>query len=129
MQRASHWKYHTFERYNTRSCSRLTHKAHQKVRKCGLTFPLKNRIVTFYENCTNKYDRVDKLRGVVSAPSGFLGYFRYNVLMAWANVTTYTSKRVHMDPKQLPEMLTFGLQRGWYPTRKVFSISHFLHLE
>src|SRR6218665_725472 len=61
----SHWKYHTFEGYYTRSCSfsKLRHKAHHKVRKCSLTFPLKNCIVTFYENCTNKYVRADTLGG------------------------------------------------------------------
>src|SRR6218665_908017 len=46
----SHWKYHTFKGYYICSSSKLRHKAHQKVRKCGITFPLRNGIVTFYEN-------------------------------------------------------------------------------
>ena len=33
--------------------SKLRHKVHQKVRKCSLTFPLQDGIVTFYEHCTN----------------------------------------------------------------------------
>ena len=37
-------------------------KAQQSVCKCSLTFHLKDGIVIFYENCTNKYGRVDKLR-------------------------------------------------------------------
>src|SRR6218665_442499 len=44
----SHWKYHTFDGYY-----KLRHKAHQMVLKCSLTFPLRNGIVIFYENCTN----------------------------------------------------------------------------
>src|SRR6218665_2491934 len=75
----SHWKCHTFEGYYTCSFSKLRHKAHQQVRKCSLTFPLKNDIVTFYENSTNKYVRVDKLGGWYP-PSGYLGYIRYNFL-------------------------------------------------
>src|SRR6218665_2262095 len=63
-----HWKYHTFEGYYTCSFSKLRHKAHQKVCKCSLTFPLMNGIVTFYVNCTNKYVRVDTLRGWYSTP-------------------------------------------------------------
>src|SRR6218665_1215491 len=43
------------------SCSKMRHKAHRKVLKCSLTFPLKNGIVTCYVQCTKKYDRVDKL--------------------------------------------------------------------
>src|SRR6218665_3363767 len=49
----SHWKCHTFEGYYICSFSKLRHKAHQKVCKCSLKFPLQNGIVTFYENCTN----------------------------------------------------------------------------
>src|SRR6218665_3369272 len=51
----SHWKYHTFEGYYICSFSKLRHKVNQKVRKCSLTFPLGNGIVTFYENCTNSF--------------------------------------------------------------------------
>src|SRR6218665_1611948 len=54
----SHWKYHTLEGYYTCSFSK---KAHEKGCKCSLTFPLRNGILTFCENCTNKYIRVDKL--------------------------------------------------------------------
>src|SRR6218665_3921785 len=43
----SHWKYHTFEGYYICSFSKLRHKVHQNVRKCSLTFPLQNGIVTF----------------------------------------------------------------------------------
>jgi len=46
----SQWKYHTFEGYYTCSFSKLKHKAHQKEYKCSHTFPLKDGIVTFYEN-------------------------------------------------------------------------------
>src|SRR6218665_3881693 len=31
MYAESHWRYHTFERHYTCSCSKLRHKAHQKV--------------------------------------------------------------------------------------------------
>ena len=36
-------------------------------------------------------------------PPRYLGYLRYNVLMAWAIITIYTSKFVKMDPQQLPK--------------------------
>ena len=49
----SHWKHHTFEGYYICSFSKLRYRAHQKIRKHSLTFPLRNGIVTFYENCTN----------------------------------------------------------------------------
>src|SRR6218665_3734885 len=52
-KRKTDWKYHTFKGYYICSFSKLRHKAHQKVWKCSLTFPLQNGIVTFYENCTN----------------------------------------------------------------------------
>src|SRR6218665_115082 len=67
-----HWRNRTFERYYTCSCSKLRHKAHQKVQKYSHTLPLKNGIVscTFYESFTNKYGKVGKLRRVVSTPSG-----------------------------------------------------------
>jgi len=54
------------------SPGKLRHKAHQKVWKCSLTFPLHNGIVTFYENYTNKYVRIDKLGGGIH-PLGTLG--------------------------------------------------------
>src|SRR6218665_87112 len=38
--------------------------------------------------------------GVVFTP-GCLGYLRYNILMAWAIITIYTSKCAEMDPQQL----------------------------
>ena len=57
----SHWKYHTFEGYYTCSFIKLRHTAHKKVLESSLTFPLQDGIVTFYENCTNKYVTVDKL--------------------------------------------------------------------
>ena len=38
----------------------------------SLTIPLKNGIVTFYEDSTNKYVRVDKLGGGIH-PLGILG--------------------------------------------------------
>src|SRR6218665_2603523 len=59
----SHWKYHTFERYYTCSCSELKQNAQQKVGKCSLAFPLQNGIVTLFENFTYKHARFDKLRG------------------------------------------------------------------
>src|SRR6218665_2313570 len=68
----SHWRYQTFERYYTCNCSKLRHKARQKVRKCSFTFPLKNVVVTFYENCMNKYDIVDKLTEWYPPP-GYIG--------------------------------------------------------
>ena len=57
----SHWKYHTFDSYCSCTSTKLRHKTQQKVRKCSITFPLKNGIITFYENCTNKYGRVDTI--------------------------------------------------------------------
>src|SRR6218665_788532 len=98
MHAESHWRYHTFERYYTCSCSRLRHKAHQKVRKCSLTFPLKNGIITIYENCTNKYGRVDKLGGWYPPP-GYLEYLKYSFLMLRAIITIYTSKCVQLEPQ------------------------------
>jgi len=72
----SHWKYHTFDRSLLFcSCSKLRHKTSQNVRKCSLTFPLKNGIVTFYENFTNKYAIVDKLRGGGIHPQGCKSLF------------------------------------------------------
>jgi len=56
-------EYCTFKGYYTCSFSKLRHKAHQKVGNCSLTFPQQNGLATFYENCTNKYVRVDKLGG------------------------------------------------------------------
>jgi len=61
------------------------------------TAHLKNGVVTFYENCTNRYGRVDKVRGWYPPP-GYLEYLKYNFLMAWAIVTIYTSKCAQMDP-------------------------------
>jgi len=83
----SHWRYHTFERYYTCSGSKLRHKAHQKVWKCSLIFPLKNGIVTSYENCTNKYVRVDKLGVWWYPPLWVPWHIRYNFVMAWAIIT------------------------------------------
>src|SRR6218665_726690 len=78
-----HWKYHTFEGYYICTFSKLRHKVHQKVRKCSLTFPLQNGIVTFYENCTN-----NMLQSIICYPR----YLRYNSRMAWAIIIIYTSK-------------------------------------
>src|SRR6218665_1948233 len=74
---------------------------------CSLTFPLKNGIVTFYENCTNKYVRVDKLGGY--PPPGYLGYisYVYNFVMAWAIITIYSSKYAKMDPQRLTKTSKF----------------------
>src|SRR6218665_48395 len=74
----------------------MMHQTQQKVQKCSLALALQNGIVTFYENCTNKYGRVNKLGGCVHPP-GYTWYLRYNVLMAWAIRTIYTSKCVQMD--------------------------------
>src|SRR6218665_3495084 len=73
----------------------MSQQTHQKVCKCSLTFPLKNVIVTFYENFTNKYGRDDKLGGVVTN-LWYLGYLRYNILMEMAIRTIYTSKCVQI---------------------------------
>src|SRR6218665_338407 len=104
MYAASHWRYHTFERYYTSSCSKLRHKANQKVLKCSLTYPLKNDIVTFYKNCTNKYGRVHKLRGGIHSP-GYLGSLRYNFLMAWAIITYFI-------PLNVSKWTTNSYQKG-----------------
>jgi len=101
MYAESHWRYHTFERYYTCSCSKLRHKAHQKVWKCSLVFPLKNGIVISYENCTNKYGRVEKLRGWYPPLGTYIGYLMYNFVMVWAIIAIYTSKCVQMYPQQL----------------------------
>src|SRR6218665_392185 len=73
----SHWKYHTSEGYYICSFSKLRHKVHQKVRKCSLTFPLQDGIVTFYENCTN-----NMLQSIIYGrwypPPGYPLYLRYN---------------------------------------------------
>ena len=63
MYAESHWRYPTFERYYTCSCSKLRYQTHQKVWKCSPTFPLPIGIVTFYDNVTNKYGGADKLGG------------------------------------------------------------------
>jgi len=121
----SHWKYNTFEGYYTCSFSKLRHKARQKLWECSLTFPLKNGIVTSYENCTNKYVIVDKRRVVSTPAPGYLRYIKYNFWMAWAIITIYSSKCVQMDPQQLPKTSTFYSRckkydiettvRGWVP--------------
>jgi len=87
-----------FEGYYNCSISKIRYKANQKVLKCSLTFPLKNSIVTFYENCTNKYVRVDKLGRWYPPPIGYLGHLRYNFLIAWAIITIYISICAQMDP-------------------------------
>src|SRR6218665_3227689 len=89
----SHWRYHTFERYYSCSCSKLRHQI-SKGMKMSLQIPLKNGIVTFYENFTNKYGRVDKIGGDIHVPPGYLGYLRHNFLMAWAIITICTFKCV-----------------------------------
>jgi|SRR6218665_1346578 len=38
---------------------------------------------------------------------GYLGYLRYNFLMAWAIRTIHNSKYVQMDPQQLPKTSKF----------------------
>ena len=100
MYAKSHWKYHTFEGYYICSFSKLRHKVHQKVWKCNLTFPLRNGVVTFYENCTN-----NMLQSIIYGgwyqPPGYPRYLRYNFWMAWAIRTIYTSKCAQMDPQQL----------------------------
>src|SRR6218665_1803035 len=107
MYAESHWRYHPLKRYYTCSCSRLRHQPHQTVRKCSLTFPPKNGIVTFYANATNKYGGTEKTWGWCPPFSWYLGYLRYNVLMAWAIRTIYTSKCVQMDAHQLPKTSKF----------------------
>src|SRR6218665_1941926 len=72
----SHWKYHTFEGYYICSFSKLRHKAHQKLCKCSPTSPLRNGIVTIYENGTNNNVTVDKLGGRYPPP-GCPRYLRY----------------------------------------------------
>src|SRR6218665_1693260 len=49
-----------------------------------------------------KYARVDILERRYPPP-GYLGYLRYNFLMAWAIITIYTFKCVQLDPQQLPK--------------------------
>ena len=98
--------------YYTCSFSKLRYKAHQKVWKCSLTFPLLNGIITFYENCTNKYVRVDKL-----VPSGYLGYlwYMYNFWMTWVIITIYISKCAQKDPPQFPKTSKFYSRcKVWY---------------
>ena len=106
----SHCKYHTFKGYYICSFSKLFEaqlQVHQKVWKCSHTFPLKNGIVSFYENGTNKYVRVDKLVGWWYPPPRYLRYLRYNFWMAWAIITIYISKCAHMHPQELPKTSTF----------------------
>ena len=145
----AHWKYHTFEGSYTCTCSfsKLRHKAYQKVWKCSLTFPLKNGIVTFYENCTNKYVTVDKLGGWYPPPLltrlvvPYM-YIRYNFWMAWAIITISTSKCAKMDNYLKRQNLIANAKsvisknlRGWVPpplfSRKVkieFCQCHFLEV-
>jgi len=56
---------------------------------------------------TNKYGTVDKLGGGMHHLWVPRVSYRYNVLMASAIRTIYTSKCVQMDPEQLPETSTF----------------------
>src|SRR6218665_3740228 len=74
--------------------------------KCSLTFPLQNGIdFTFYVNFTNKYaieSTITGRREVVSI-LWVPGYFRYNYLKVWDTGTSFSSKCVQMDPKQLPK--------------------------
>jgi len=81
----SHWKYHSFEGYYICTCSfsKLRHKANQKVWKCSLIFPVRNSLVTVYENCMN-----NMLQSIS------------NFWTARAIITIYTSKCAQMDPQQ-----------------------------
>ena len=99
----SHWKYHTFEGYYIRSFSKLRHKVHQNVWKCSLTFPLRDGIVTFYENRTNTMLQSINHGG---GPPGYPRYLKYNFWMAWAIITIHTPKCAQMDPQQLHVLQT-----------------------
>src|SRR6218665_1167697 len=89
----SHWKYHTFEGYYICSFSKLSHKVHQKVRKCSLTFPPGHMLSKIY-NCTKAGNRRAKRggprkseRGVRVEPSEADAFIDFRTRFCYSGIT------------------------------------------
>ena len=85
--------------------------------ECSTTFPLKNSVSgSLSQEGMNILQ--SKHQGVVSTP-GYLGYFGYDLGMAWDTIITYTSKCVQMNLLQIPKISNFYSMCNKFEMQKI----------